>query len=32
MFDRVEFMAQDISELNALDLADDILKEMDTKI
>src|SRR3989338_1893606 len=31
MFDRVEFMAQEISELNAQDLADDILKEIDSK-
>ena len=31
MFDRVEFMAQEVSEVNALEMADDILKEMDTK-
>lgn len=31
MFDRVEFMAQEINEVNALEVADDILKEMDTK-
>ena len=31
MFDRFEFMAQDISEVDAQEVADNLLKEIDTK-
>ena len=31
MFDRVEFMAQEINEVNALEIADDLIREVDTK-